>query len=87
MSAILVVAWNTELKEPLGVRLALNLRCARSIAAELEQEFPWSPRISFFREVDFWATIEGMSTNELVEVEQRMGQKAEKKRRRFHRER
>jgi hypothetical protein len=60
MAVTLVVAWSTDLQEPLEVRRSVNMRHAKQIAAELEKEYPWSPRISFYEEVDFLATEEGM---------------------------
>ncbi len=60
MAVTLVIAWDVDLKEPLEIRRSVNMRHAKQIAEELEQEYPQSPRISFYQEVDFLATEEGM---------------------------
>src|SRR5712692_8455003 len=61
----LVIAWGTDLEEVLGIRRAVNMRHAREVAALLEKEFPWSPRISFYEERDFNATEAGMTKDEI----------------------
>lgn len=65
MAVTLVVAWDTHLHEPLGYRHANNKRHAQAMADELAREFPWSPRISFYQEVDFIATEAGMTEAEV----------------------
>lgn len=54
---IYVIVWDLEMRGPLAIRRAANLRAARAVADEMYQDYQWSPRISFFREVD--ATISG----------------------------
>ncbi len=70
MAVTLVVAWDTDLKEPLEVRRSANKRHAQQIAGELEKEYPQSPRISFYEEVDFLATEEGMTEQELAKLDE-----------------
>lgn len=65
MAVTLVVAWDTDLSEPLEVRRSVNMRHARLVAAELEKEYPWSPRISFYEEINFLATEAGMTPEEV----------------------
>jgi hypothetical protein len=64
MAVTLVVAWGTGLQDMLGYRRATNKRHAHQLAAELEEELPWSPRISLYEEVDFLATPEGLTEKE-----------------------
>jgi hypothetical protein len=68
MAVTLVVAWDADLKEPLEVRRSVNMRHARHIAEEFEKAYPWSPRISFYEEVDFLATEEGMKGYSELEI-------------------
>lgn len=65
MAVTLVVAWDTDLKEALGYRRAVNKRHAQAMAEELAHEYPWSPRISYYQEVDFIATEAGMTEAEV----------------------
>ena len=64
MAVSLVIAWGADLKEPLEIRRAANKRQAKQIAEEFEKDYPWSPRISLYEEVDFLATEEGMTDEE-----------------------
>jgi hypothetical protein len=59
MAVTLVIAWDTDLKEPLEAGRSVNMRHGKQIAEELEKAYPWSPRISFYQEVDFNATEAG----------------------------
>ncbi len=77
MAVTLVVAWDTNLTEPLEVRRVANKREAQSVAEELEKFYSWSPRISFYAEVDFIATEAGMTEAEVkraqAQIERRKG--------------
>ena len=64
MAVTLVIVWDTDLETPLAVRRVANMRSAREAASEPEKEYGWSPRTSFYQEVDFEATEEGMSVQE-----------------------
>lgn len=72
MAVTLVVAWDSDLKEPLEVKRSLNMHHARQIAEELEKEYPWSPRMSFYQEVDFHATEAGMTPAEVKRAMERL---------------
>ena len=77
MAVTLVVAWDTNLTEPLEVRRVVNKRDGIRAAEELEKFYPWSPRISFYAEVDFVATEAGMVEAEVkraqAQIERRKG--------------
>lgn len=75
MAVTLVVAWDADLKEPLEARRSVNLRHARQIAEELEKAYPWSPRISFYQEVDFLATEAGMTPAEVERAKEQLAQR------------
>lgn len=64
MAVTLVVAWSSDLQEIPGFRRSANMRHAREMATELGEDYPWSPRISFYAEVDFNATEAGMTEEE-----------------------
>lgn len=49
----LVIAWDVEQRGPLAARLAVDLRHARKIAGDLQEQYPWVQRISFLKEVDY----------------------------------
>lgn len=49
---IIVIAWDLDMRGPLAIRRAANMRHARLVAEDLYQEYKATPRISFFREID-----------------------------------
>ena len=75
MAVTLVVAWGTDLTEVLEVRRSVNKRHAQEIATELEHDYPWTPRISFYQEVDFIATEAGMTEAERKRAAERLAQR------------
>jgi hypothetical protein len=40
MAVTLVIAWDTDLKEPLEARRSVNMRHGKQIAEELEKAYP-----------------------------------------------
>jgi hypothetical protein len=64
MAVTLIVAWDTDLETPLAVRRVAHMQEAREEATELLKEYGWSPRVSFYQEVDFLATEAGMTEKE-----------------------
>lgn len=49
---IYVIVWDLEMRGPLAIRRAKNMRYARKVAEEMYEQYKGSPRISYFREVD-----------------------------------
>jgi hypothetical protein len=72
MAVTLVVAWDSDLETPLAVRRVAHMREAREEASELLKEYGWSPRISFYQEVDFTATEAGMTEAEVKRAAERL---------------
>jgi hypothetical protein len=72
MAVTVVIAWDSDLNTVLEARPATNKRHAKVVAEELAQDYPWSPRISFYVEVDFIATEAGMSEDEVRKAQARL---------------
>ena len=77
MAVTLVIAWDTDLETPLAVRRVANKREALDSSTELQKEFGWSPRISFYQEVDFNATEAGMTEQEKIKAASQLKQAKE----------
>ena len=85
MAVTLVVAWDSDLETPLAVRQVAQMQEAREEAEDLLKEYGWSPRISFYQEVDFTATEAGMTEQEKIKAGSQL--KQEEKGTRTHRHR